>query len=141
MAARVLVGIVADDRAVRNGAVDPAVDTRERGRNLVDRLVQVVDPPLKRDRELDEILGAIACPTLLVYGEESWIPLPPGERLRLIRDFRIVTLPGATHWPHHETRAAFLEVLVPFLASDAPLERRSQAKDIALIRPAQRRKA
>ncbi len=40
--------------------VDAPVDARERRRDLVDGAVQVVDPALERDRELDEVLAAAA---------------------------------------------------------------------------------
>ena len=60
MAARVLVGVVADDRGVRDGVVDPAVDPREPGRDLVDGAVEVVDPRLERDGELDQVLPPAA---------------------------------------------------------------------------------
>ncbi len=73
--------------------------------------------------DLDECLAAIACPTLLAYGEASWIPVPLAERLALLRDCRLVTFPGATHWLHHEARAAFLDALIPFLGSAEPVAR------------------
>ena len=60
VAAGVLVGVVADDRGVRDRVVDPPVDAREAGRDLVDGAVQVVDPALERDGELDEVLAAAA---------------------------------------------------------------------------------
>ena len=60
MAAGVLVGVVADDRAVRDAAVDPAVDPRQPCGDLVDGPVQVVDPALQRDGEVDEIRPAAA---------------------------------------------------------------------------------
>lgn len=66
-------------------------------------------------RDLDQTLAAITCPTMLAYGEASWIPLPPPERLARIRDHRIVAFPGASHWLHHQSRAAFLAALNPFL--------------------------
>src|SRR3954463_5311151 len=47
VAARVLVGVVADDRGVRDGAVDSAVDAGQCRGHLVDRAVQVVDPALE----------------------------------------------------------------------------------------------
>ena len=49
MAARVLVGVVADDRGVRDRLVDAPVDPREPRRDLVDGAVEVVDPGLQRD--------------------------------------------------------------------------------------------
>ena len=68
-------------------------------------------------KDLDACLAAIKCPALLYYGDASWIPRPPPERLSLIRDHRVVTLPGVGHWLHHEARAAFVETLFPFLSS------------------------
>ena len=60
MPARVLVGVVADDRGVRDRPVDAAVDAREARGHLVDRAVEVVDPPLERDGEVDEVSPAAA---------------------------------------------------------------------------------
>ena len=40
---------------MRDRAVDPPVDTRKAGGDLVDDAVEVVDPGLERDREVDEI--------------------------------------------------------------------------------------
>jgi pimeloyl-ACP methyl ester carboxylesterase len=65
--------------------------------------------------DLDQTLAAVTCPTLLAYGEASWIPLPPAERLARLRDHRIVTFPGASHWLHHQAREAFLHHLAAFL--------------------------
>uniref|UniRef100_UPI0035CBECFE alpha/beta fold hydrolase n=1 Tax=uncultured Sphingomonas sp. TaxID=158754 RepID=UPI0035CBECFE len=65
--------------------------------------------------DLDQTLAAIACPTLLAYGEASWIPLPPPERLALICDHRIVRFPDASHWLHHQARAAFIAAVRTFL--------------------------
>lgn len=74
--------------------------------------------------DLDEVLDAIACPTLLAYGEESWIPLPPISRLSRLRDHRAVTFPGASHWVHHQAREPFLRSLEHFLSrSDLSLPR------------------
>lgn len=66
--------------------------------------------------DLDDVLDGIACPTLLAYGAASWIPTPPGPRLSRLRDHRLVTFPGASHWVHHEAREPFLRTLEDFLA-------------------------
>ena len=66
-------------------------------------------------RELDEMLAAIACPTLLAYGDASWIALPPQKRLDLIGNHRLVVFPGVSHWLHHEARSDFLTTLTHFL--------------------------
>jgi pimeloyl-ACP methyl ester carboxylesterase len=76
-------------------------------------------------RDLDQILAAIACPTLLAYGDASWIPLPPPERLALLRDHRVAIFPGAGHWLHHTARDSFLAALIPFL--DASTEGQTHA--------------
>ncbi len=65
--------------------------------------------------DLDAVLAAVACPTLLLYGEDSWIPVPPAERLARLRDHRVVKLDGASHWLHHQLRTAFLASLRSFL--------------------------
>ena len=58
--------------------VDAAVDPREAGRDLVDRPVQVVDPALERDGEVDEVLLAAAeqHPLRLAHAAAA----PPRER-------------------------------------------------------------
>lgn len=66
-------------------------------------------------RDLDEVLTAVECPVLLCYGDASWIPLPPPERLALLRDHRLAMFPGASHWLHHQARDAFLAALTEFL--------------------------
>ncbi len=70
-------------------------------------------------RDLDAALGAIACPTLLLYGEASWIPVPAASRLGLIGDHRVVTFAGASHWLHHQQRDAFVAAVGAFLDTTA----------------------
>ena len=61
--------------------VDPAVDPREPGRDLVDGAVQVVDPALERDGELDQVLAAAADQhPLRVAQPADAHPGDPGER-------------------------------------------------------------
>lgn len=64
--------------------------------------------------DLDEILAAITCPTLLAYGTASWIPIPASERLARIADHRLIRFPGVSHWLHHQSRAAFVAALTDF---------------------------
>lgn len=66
--------------------------------------------------DLDDVLDAITCQTLLAYGEASWIPVPPRSRLGLLRDHQVVTYPGASHWVHHQAREPFLRTLEDFLS-------------------------
>lgn len=66
-------------------------------------------------RDLDAALAAIRCPTLLLYGADSWIPVPAEARLALLRDHRVVRFAGAGHWLHHQCRDAFVKSLRTFL--------------------------
>jgi pimeloyl-ACP methyl ester carboxylesterase len=67
--------------------------------------------------DLDACLAAIECPVLLCYGDASWIPQPPPDRLSLLRDHHVVTFPDVGHWLHHEARSAFFEQLSHFLSA------------------------
>jgi len=69
--------------------------------------------------DLDEILEAILCPTLLAYGADSWIPIPPAERLNRIRHHRVAIFENASHWLHHQAREPFLRTLASFLSAPA----------------------
>lgn len=81
-----------------------------------DNYVRAAPPYDMTGVEVEELWGRIACPTLLVYGRESWAsnPLEDG-RTRHFRDARVVTFEGAGHWVHHDRLDAFLELLRGFL--------------------------
>jgi pimeloyl-ACP methyl ester carboxylesterase len=60
----------------------------------------------------------ITCPTLLLRGNESFLPDP--ETAGVLAHFRrahLVTIVGAGHWLHHDKLDEVLEVLRPFLGS------------------------
>jgi pimeloyl-ACP methyl ester carboxylesterase len=80
-----------------------------------DNAARLRAPEDAEGRDLDEMLAAIACPTLLAYGDASWIALPPQDRLNLIRNHRLNLFPGVGHWLHHEARSDFLASLTKFL--------------------------
>ncbi len=66
--------------------------------------------------EATEIFRRIACPTLLFWGLESFAPLPHGDpRFEAIPDCRLVTVPNAGHWLHHDQRELFLRETTAFL--------------------------
>ena len=63
-----------------------------------------------------EIYAEIACPVLLVWGRESWMPDPDTEdRARVIRDRQVLKVDGAGHWVHHDRLEVFLEACRRFL--------------------------
>ena len=80
-----------------------------------DNAARLRAPEDAEGRDLDEMLTAIACPTLLAYGDSSWIAPPPQNRLDLIRNHHLVRFPDVGHWLHHEARSDFLTTLSNFL--------------------------
>ena len=75
-------------------------------------------PPgdLSRD-EIRQLWGRIACPTLLVYGTESWASNPATDgRAAHFAHATVATVEGAGPWVHHDRLDAFMAELLPFLA-------------------------
>jgi pimeloyl-ACP methyl ester carboxylesterase len=63
-----------------------------------------------------EILRHIHCPTLFFWGEQSFLPIPGDDpRYRAIRNSRMITVPAAGHWLHHDALALFLRESTSFL--------------------------
>ena len=71
------------------------------------------------DISLDEqhaLWRRIACPTLLVYGKESWASNPEEDgRIAHFANARVISYERAGHWVHHDRLDAFLEALRDFL--------------------------
>jgi pimeloyl-ACP methyl ester carboxylesterase len=66
--------------------------------------------------ETEDLWSRITCPTLLVYGKESWASNPEQDgRIRHFKNAKVVTLDGAGHWVHHDRLDGFLELLKGFL--------------------------
>ncbi|HXA65224.1 MAG TPA: alpha/beta hydrolase [Bryobacteraceae bacterium] len=62
------------------------------------------------------VLGEIACPVLLFWGMESWAQDPETDgRASLIKNHRLVKVPGAGHWVHHDRLDLFLNETERFL--------------------------
>ena len=92
-------------------AVDPAVDAREARGDLVDRAVEVVDPALQRDGEVDEVLAAAAeqRPLRLAHAPHRTqahqaIPRPDQRRLR--RTPTIATITRGCRRDVHDAEAS-----------------------------------
>ena len=68
--------------------------------------------------EASQLWERIRCPTLIVRGAEGWTSDPEKDgRLRFFRDGRVVNIPDAGHWVHHDQLDLFLSALRPFLAA------------------------
>jgi len=71
------------------------------------------------DRPTDPIAepwGAISCPTLLLYGANSWASNPEGDgRLASFKTAKVIEFENAGHWLHHDQFDRFMSTLDDFL--------------------------
>jgi pimeloyl-ACP methyl ester carboxylesterase len=66
--------------------------------------------------EVEELWERITCPTLLVYGKESWASNPAEDgRARHFKNAKIVSIEGAGHWVHHDKLGEFVAMTRGFL--------------------------
>ena len=74
-------------------------------------------PPYDMTREaIAALWSRISCPTLLVYGTESWATNPAADgRLTPFRDASVLSVEGAGHWVLHDRLEAFLDAVRRFL--------------------------
>ncbi|GAA3203655.1 alpha/beta fold hydrolase [Actinocorallia longicatena] len=82
--------------------------------------VDIVAPNLRSSLEASDdpaLLAELACPTLLMVGEEDflWCPSTVAETERLIRDVTTVWLPAIGHLPYMEDTDAFQEAVQAFI--------------------------
>jgi pimeloyl-ACP methyl ester carboxylesterase len=67
--------------------------------------------------DMRALWGRVTCPTLLVRGADSWASDPEKDgRIEPFRHARLVTIPKAGHWVHHDQLDAFLASVRAFLA-------------------------
>lgn len=66
--------------------------------------------------DLHAIWGAIRCPTLLCYGENSWASNPEKDgRIGYFDNAKLVSFADAGHWVHHDRFDDFVRELKAFL--------------------------
>jgi pimeloyl-ACP methyl ester carboxylesterase len=67
--------------------------------------------------DIREIVGRITCPVLLFWGMESRMPDPEADgRLEWVPNVRLIRVPRAGHWLHHDQLEVFLTETRKFLA-------------------------
>jgi pimeloyl-ACP methyl ester carboxylesterase len=67
-------------------------------------------------RDIETLWGRIACPTLLLYGKESWAGDPAADgRAVHFRHARVVGVERAGHWLHHDRLDEFVKIVREFL--------------------------
>ncbi len=85
-----------------------------------DNYVRAWPPYDMSTRDVLFLWGRIACPTLLLFGRESWAGDPAADgRAAHFRHATVVGIDGAGHWLHHDRLDEFLKVVRAFLAKGA----------------------
>ena len=81
-----------------------------------DNYVRVWPPYDMQVEEVQQLWARITCPTLLVYGKESWASNPQEDgRARHFQNACVVSFEGAGHWVHHDRLDAFIDEMRAFL--------------------------
>ena len=76
-------------------------------------------PPYDMTRDaIAGLWSRIACPTMLIYGTESWARNPAEDgRADYFQNAEVLAVPGAGHWVHHDQLAFFLANTRRFLSA------------------------
>ncbi len=75
-----------------------------------DNYVRALSPYGFNMEDAQELWRCIVCPALLFRGLESWTVDPVKDgRIRAIRNYRLINVPHAGHWVHHDQPGIFLE--------------------------------
>ncbi len=82
-----------------------------------DNYVRAISPFGHNLEDGAELYGQITSPTMLFWGLESFAPVPENDpRVRAIRNSRLIKVPKAGHWVHHDQLELFLKETTEFLA-------------------------
>jgi pimeloyl-ACP methyl ester carboxylesterase len=81
-----------------------------------DNYARAISPLGHHLQDAAELYGRIQSPTLLFWGLESFAPVPENDvRVKAIPNFRLVKVPNAGHWLHHDQLQLFLRETTEFL--------------------------
>ncbi len=84
-----------------------------------DNYVRVFPPVDLPQAELEQLWQRITCPTLLVYGKQSWASNPAEDgRARHFRNAQVSLYDNAGHWVHHDRHDDFVTEIEQFLADE-----------------------
>lgn len=74
-------------------------------------------PPMELERiGIEDLWGRIECPTLLLYGANSWASNPAKDgRIEAFRTAEVIEFENAGHWLHHDQFERFIATLKAFL--------------------------
>ncbi|MBP6013094.1 MAG: alpha/beta hydrolase [Alphaproteobacteria bacterium] len=81
-----------------------------------DPYMRVFGPLDMAESDVETLWAAIECPTLLMYGAESWASNPEKDgRAKHFKHARVMTFQNAAHWLHHDQFERFVAELRAFL--------------------------
>jgi pimeloyl-ACP methyl ester carboxylesterase len=81
-----------------------------------DNFVRAFSPYVFKMDDAREIWNQIQCPVLIFRGLDSWTEDPNKEgHIHSISDYRLINVPKAGHWVHHDQPALFIEETRKFL--------------------------
>jgi pimeloyl-ACP methyl ester carboxylesterase len=85
-----------------------------------DNYVRAWPPYDMPQADVEALWARITCPTLLVYGKESWAsnPLDDG-RARHFKSATVISVEGAGHWVHHDRLDVFMGLVERFLGGES----------------------
>lgn len=82
-----------------------------------DNYVRTWPPYDMPGRAIQELWSRITCPTLLVYGSESWASNPKEDgRLKHFNTAEVVSFEGAGHWVQHDRLDGFCDRVRDFIS-------------------------
>jgi pimeloyl-ACP methyl ester carboxylesterase len=85
-----------------------------------DNYVRAFSPYGFNMRDAQEIWSRITCPVLLFRGLDSWAVDPERDgRIRAIPRYRLVNVPRAGHWVHHDQPEVFIDATRSFFRQGA----------------------
>ena len=83
-----------------------------------DNYVRAWPPYDMRGRDIQLLWSRIGCPTLLLYGKESWAGNPAEDgRAEHFHHATVIGIDRAGHWLHHDRLDEFLRVVRGFLSA------------------------
>jgi pimeloyl-ACP methyl ester carboxylesterase len=81
-----------------------------------DNYARAISPYGHHISDAVELFGRITCPILVFWGLESFLPVPEDDpRFQAIAHRRLIKVPTAGHWVHHDQLQLFLRESTTFL--------------------------